>query len=159
MDLHDYIITGIIVGIIIFQLIAFSGNIKKISNYKKTIEQAKNFEIIEVEVPEDWIRDIEVHEILNDPDGFSESSAKYSNKVGFVEEVNLEEKLTDQVENNNTEIEQDEEIHAAYNDFANEGPNPVELNFPDEEPQQEYEIEEFEEDDFIFEDEKDSKTK
>lgn len=159
MDLHDYIITGIIVGVIIFQVIAFWGNIKKIGNYKKTIEQAKNFEIIEVEVPEDWIRDIEVKEILRDPAAFRELSAKYGKEEGFIEEVVLEEDFAEQVEVNNKVIEQDEEILSTDNDLAFEDPKHVELNFPEEESQQEYEIEEFEEDDFIFEDEKEPKSK
>lgn len=159
MDLHDYIITGIIVGVIIFQVIAFLGNIKKIANYKKTIEQSKNFEIIEVEVPEDWIKDIEVKEILNDPDGFRESSAKYLNKSGFVDKAILEGELANSVAKDNKEMKYVEEIHEEDIYPVSEETNPEELNFSEEEFPPEYEIEEFEEDDFIFEDEKDTKSK
>jgi len=158
MDLHDYIITGIIVGIIIFQVIVFLGNIKKIANYKRTIEQAKNFEIIEVQIPEDRIKNIEVKEILSNPAAFRDSSINF-NTEDFVDEVNFEEDLVDSVENNQKGIEYDEEILSKENNLVSEETNPEELNFPEEEFTQEHEIEEFEEDDFIFEDEKDSKSK
>jgi len=159
LDQHDYIIIAIILGIILFQFIVFASNIRKISNYKRTIQKAKNFEIVEVAVPEDWIREIEVKEILSDPEAFRELSAKYGEEKEFMEEENTEEDFGEQFENNEKVIEQEEENISSENDNTLEGPNPEELNFPEEESQQEYEIEEFEEDDFIFEEEKDPKSK
>jgi len=158
LDQHDYIIIAIILCIILLQFIVFASNMRKIRNYKKTIQKAQDFEIVEVEVPEDWIKEIEVKEILNDPDGFRESSSNYGKKAKFKQEENTERDFEEHFENNENVIEQEEENISSENDNTLEDPNPEELNFP-EESQQEYEIEEFEEDDFIFEEEKNPKSK
>lgn len=159
LDQHDYIIIAIILGIILLQFIVFANNMRKISNYKKTIQKAQNFEIVEVEVPEDWIKEIEVKEILSDPDSFRKSSSKYLNEPEFRQEKNTEKDFNEQDVNIEKGIEYDEENFSSEIRYTGGDPDSEDLNFPEEESEQEYEVEEFEEDDFIIEEEKDSKSK
>lgn len=159
LDQHDYIIIAIILGIILLQFIVFASNMRKISNYKKTIQKAQDFEIVEVEVPEDWIKELEVIEILNDPDGFRKSSSKYLNENELKQEENTKRDFGVQVEKIEKGMQYDEENISLQNGNTIGGTDPEKLNFPEEEVEQEYEVEEFEEDDFIFEEEKDSKSK
>lgn len=152
LDNHDYIIITIILAIIILQVIVFIGNLKKIDNYKKTIRQAKNFEIVEVAVPEDWIREIEVKEILSDPDAFRKLSANYSKQdENHIEPFENEEK--------EPYLQEDQQEKDISNAPPTEEDSPEELNFPEEELYQENEVEEYEEDDFIFEEQEDTKSK
>lgn len=154
IESHDYIIIAIIAGIIILQLWVFVVNIRKIGDYKKTIRQAKNFEIIEVEVPEEWIKEIEVKEILGNPEAFRELSANF-NKPGSDEVlVNNKNSSIDVFENTENEdlIYKNGSTHESP---IKNDPIPEELNFPEEEfeTEPEPEIEEYEEDDFEFEEE------
>jgi len=153
IESHDYIIITIIAGIIIFQVWVFVVNIRKIGDYKKTIKQAKNFEIIEVEVPEEWIKEIEVKEILGNPAAFRELSANFT-KQGSDEVSDKNNSSNDISEN--TESENFINKNAPPNNSSVQvEPIPEELDFPEEEfePEPEPEIEEYEEDDFEFEEE------
>lgn len=75
---HDIILIIVIGAIILLQVYVFWGNYRKIQNYKKTIQDVKNFEIVEVSVPEEWITKLEIDEILKDPAAFQKLSANYS---------------------------------------------------------------------------------
>ena len=157
VESHDYIIIAIIAGIIILQVYVFAVNIGKIKDYKKTIRQAKNFEIIEVEVPEEWIKEIEVKEILGNPEAFRESSANFTKNT--IDEVSGNKTNSPMEVFDNTEYED-----SIYKNNTSSGspikkaPVPEELNFHQEELEleseiEENEIEEYEENDFEFEEE------
>jgi DNA-directed RNA polymerase subunit delta len=79
--MHDYIIILIIALIIGLQIYIFAGNISKINRYKNTIEDVKDFEIVEVSVPEEWIKEIEVKEILQNPEKFQELATGFSSTI------------------------------------------------------------------------------
>ena len=61
-------------------------NISKIKKYKKTIEDVKDFEIVEVSVPEEWIKEIDVEELLQNPDKFQELSTNFSSTMEETDE-------------------------------------------------------------------------
>jgi hypothetical protein len=152
IESHDYIIIAIIAGIIILQLLVFVVNIRKIGDYKKTIRQARNFEIIEVEVPEEWIKEIEVKEILGNPAAFRKLSANYSKAGSDEVSENNKNSSIDVIEN----PENEDSIYmygSTPESPIKNDPIPEELNFPEEEFETELEIEEYEEDDFEFEEE------
>lgn len=156
IESHDYIIIAIIAGIIILQVWVFAVNVRKIGDYKKTIKQAKNFEIIDVEVPEEWIKDIELKEILGNPEAFRELSANFNNPVSDEVSVNNKNSSIDVFENTENEDAIYKNNSNPENSIKND-PIPEELNFPEEEfeteSEPEIEIEEYEEDDFEFEEE------
>ncbi|MGY5846614.1 hypothetical protein ACW6QP_04280 [Salegentibacter sp. HM20] len=85
--LHDIILIIIIGAIILFQLIVFRNNYRKIQDYKKTIEKARNFKIVEVAVPEDMVKEIEVDEILRNPEAFQNDFSKVSSSIIGAAEV------------------------------------------------------------------------
>ena len=103
---HDVVLMIIIAVIILLQFYVFWGNYRKIQDYKKTIEKAKDFKIVEVSVPEDLIKEIEVDEILDDPEAFQQSAARHL------------------VEQNEVEIESENSSDEIYSE---------EIDFPDEE--------------------------
>jgi hypothetical protein len=78
---HDIILIIIIGGIILLQFYVFFGNYRKIQDYKKTIKKTKNFEIVEVSVPEEWLKDIEVDDILKDTEAFQKISSDFSSRI------------------------------------------------------------------------------
>jgi len=78
---HDIILIIIIGAIILLQFYVFFGNYRKIQDYKKTIKKTKNFEIVEVSVPEEWIKDIEVDDILKDTEAFRKISSDFSSHI------------------------------------------------------------------------------
>jgi cell division protein YceG involved in septum cleavage len=78
---HDIILIIIIGAIILLQFYVFFGNYRKIQDYKKTIKKTKNFEIVEVSVPEEWIKDIEVDDILKDTEAFQKISSDFSSHI------------------------------------------------------------------------------
>jgi len=166
IESHDYIIIAIIAGIIILQLLVFVVNIRKIGDYKKTIRQARNFEIIEVEVPEEWIKEIEVKEILGNPAAFRKLSASYTkpgrDEVSGSDEVLVSGSEEVSVNNKNSSIDVIENLENEDSIYMygstpespiKNDPIPEELNFSKEEFEPEPEIEEYEEDDFEFEEE------
>ena len=104
--IHDVVLMIIIALIILLQFYVFWGNYRKIQDYKKTIEKAKDFKIVEVSVPEDLIKEIEVDEILDDPEAFQQSAARHL------------------VEQNEVEIESENSRNKIYSE---------EIDFPDEE--------------------------
>jgi hypothetical protein len=152
IESHDYIIITIIAGIIILQVWVFVVNIRKIGDYKKTIRQAKNFEIIEVEVPEEWIKEIEVKEILGNPEAFRKLSANFNKQGSDEVSVNKNNSSNDISENTESENLINENDSSHNNSIKNDS-IPEELDFPIEEFENEPEIEEYEEDDFEFEEE------
>jgi cell division protein YceG involved in septum cleavage len=81
---HDLILIIIIGIIILLQIFIFFGNYKKIKDYKKTIQKTKDFEIVEVSVPEEWIKNLEVDDILKDPAAFQNSSSEFHKKIESV---------------------------------------------------------------------------
>lgn len=115
---HDIILIIIIGAIIIAQFYVFWGNYLKIRNYKKTIQNVKSFKIVEVSVPEEWIKDIEVDEILRDPAAFrklaeefdpnnlkSQSETKDNSQKNYKGEIEFPE---DEGYQNNGSIEESE---------------------------------------------------
>lgn len=78
---HDTVLILIIGVIIIVQFYIFYINYRKIQDYKKTIEKTKGFKIVEVAVPEELIKEIEVDEILRNPDAFQNISSEFTSKV------------------------------------------------------------------------------
>ncbi|MCH8535201.1 MAG: hypothetical protein LAT51_09050 [Flavobacteriaceae bacterium] len=78
---HDIILIIVIGAIILLQIYVFINNYIKIRNYKNTIKMAKEFEIVEVTVPDEWIKDLEVEDILKDPVGFQNSSSEFHEKI------------------------------------------------------------------------------
>lgn len=150
IEQHDYLIIAIITGIIFLQVYIFAGNLRKIRNYKKTIQKANNFEIVEVAVPEDWIKNIEVEEILRDPDAFQQISNnyKYSNSDGESAEANL---ISEEI------VEQDKDIsreEIQFNEPAPASENVYHeiLDFPEDQETEEFIVEEYEGEDLDFED-------
>ena len=78
---HDIILLIIIGAIILFQGYVFWGNRRKIRDYKKTIQSIKDFSVVEVSVPEEWIKSIDVEEILKNPEAFQNVSSEFSSKM------------------------------------------------------------------------------
>lgn len=78
---HDTVLILIIGVIIIVQFYIFYINYRKIQDYKKTIEKTKGFKIVEVAVPEELIKEIEVDEILRNPEAFQNISSEFTSKV------------------------------------------------------------------------------
>lgn len=111
---HDIILMIIIGAIIIVQCYVFWGNYRKIQDYKRTIEKTKNFKIVEVAVPEELIKEIEVDEILRNPEAFQNNSSEFSSTM--VEEDELAPKIT---------------LNGSYQDFDSEEEFSEELEFPD----------------------------
>ncbi|GGG23124.1 hypothetical protein [Christiangramia forsetii] len=116
----------------------------KIKKYKQTIEDVKDFEIVEVSVPEEWIKEIDVKEILQNPEKFQELSTNFSSSM---EEID---------EDPDTFFDDDDQIDSRIDDQETEDPELLELKlkgnstepelvFPQDEDS---EIEEFEEEDF-----------
>ncbi|CAL67566.1 hypothetical protein [Christiangramia forsetii] len=142
--MHDYIIILIIAVIIGIQVLIFWKNMSKIKKYKQTIEDVKDFEIVEVSVPEEWIKEIDVKEILQNPEKFQELSTNFSSSM---EEID---------EDPDTFFDDDDQIDSRIDDQETEDPELLELKlkgnstepelvFPQDEDS---EIEEFEEEDF-----------
>ena len=141
--MHDYIIILIIAIIIGIQIFIFSKNISKIKEYKKTIEDVKDFDIVEVSVPEEWIKDIDVKELLQNPDKFQELSTNFSSTMEETDEdpeVFFEDE--DQIDSKFNDYESEEELLESKLKGDN---SETELVFPEEDDSQ---IEEFEEEDF-----------
>jgi|TARA_Y100000588_G_C14117618_1_gene865901 hypothetical protein len=89
--LHDIVLILIIGAIILVQVFVFMGNYRKIQGYKKTIEKTRDFKIVEVEVPEEWIKEVEVNDILRNPEAFQSSSSEFSSKMTEAPENDLDE--------------------------------------------------------------------
>lgn len=140
--MHDYIIILIIVLIIGLQFFIFGQNISKIKKYKQTIEDVNDFEIVEVSVPEEWIKEIGVEEILQNPEKFQELSMNFSSTMEETDED--PNAFYDQEEQNlGYNLIEDEEDQT-YSHKKNE--QVQEIDFPENE--ESFEIEEFEEEDF-----------
>lgn len=161
---HEYFIILIISAIIGLQIFIFFKNIRKINRYKKTIESVKDFDLVEVSVPEEWIKDIEVDEILNDPERFQKVSTSFSSHTEdpITQERNLEnqEVVTSYGEDFHPvvqEIDDDEQIE--YTGFEEEAveqeiPEDEEIEdfkFSEEEMEPEISKEDYEEEEFDFE--------
>lgn len=139
--MHDYIIILIILLIIGIQILIFGKNMSKIKKYKQTIEDVKDFEIVEVSVPEKWIKEIDVEELLQNPDKFQELASNFStmeetdedpDAFDDQEEQNLDYNLIEDEEDRTTTHKKNEQVS--------------EIDFPEDE--ESFEIEEFEEEDF-----------
>ncbi|WP_282017687.1 hypothetical protein [Salegentibacter mishustinae] len=113
----------------------------KIKKYKQTIEDVKDFEIVEVSVPEEWIKEIDVEELLQNPDKFQELASNFStmeetdedpDAFDNQEEQNLDYNLIEDEEDQTTTHKKNEQVS--------------EIDFPEDE--ESFEIEEFEEEDF-----------
>ncbi len=139
--MHDYIIILIILLIIGIQILIFGKNMSKIKKYKQTIEDVKDFEIVEVSVPEEWIKEIDVEELLQNPDKFQELASNFStmeetdedpDAFDNQEEQNLDYNLIEDEEDQTTTHKKNEQVS--------------EIDFPEDE--ESFEIEEFEEEDF-----------
>ena len=106
---HNVVIILIIAAIIILQFYVFLNNYKKIKDYKKTIEKIDHFEVVEVEVPEEWIKNIEVDDILKDRESFEKLSSTYDqeNEESYDElnENETSEDIKDDVEQNDQKNE------------------------------------------------------
>ncbi|AVR47064.1 hypothetical protein C7S20_18425 [Christiangramia fulva] len=117
----------------------------KIKNYNRTIENVKDFEIVEVSVPEEWIKEIKVEDILQNPEKFQELSANFSSTMQETSEdpeLELNDKDQVDVEVDEFKTEEDEPLELKLKDGKKSDP---ELDFPEGvDP----EIEEFEEEDF-----------
>ena len=114
--LHDIVLIAIIGAIIVVQIYVFVNNYRKIQDYKKTIEKTQDFKIVEVAVPDEWIKEVEVDDILRNPEAFQSSSSEFSSKISEApEEDPVLVDNTDYVEEN---LEDEEEF-------------PEELEFPD----------------------------
>lgn len=111
---HDFILIGIIAVIILVQVLVFIGNFRKIKDYKRTIKKANDFKIVEVTVPEEWIKNINVEDILKNPEEFGKVSSEFTlkNKEEFEEESSLNQ--------NETLIENDELEDFEYLDAIDE---------------------------------------
>lgn len=121
--IHDIILIAIIGAIILVQVYVFIGNYRKIQDYKKTIEEKQNFEIVEVSVPEEWIKEVEVDDILRNPEAFQGISSEFSSKMTEVTEENIkvyneedqnyetEEGFPEELEfSDASEVEEDDEV-------------------------------------------------
>lgn len=138
--MHDYIIILIIAVIIGIQILIFWKNMSKIKKYKQTIEDVKDFEIVEVSVPEEWIKEIGVEEILQNPEKFQELSTNFSSTTEETDEdlgIFENEQINSQLDE---DIEEDELLNLKLKGDNSE----TELVFPEDDS----EIEEFEEEDF-----------
>lgn len=144
---HDYIIILIIAGIIVFQILIFANNMAKIKRYKKTIKGIENFEIVEVSVPEDWIKEIDVEEILQNPEEFQKLSTGFSSTTVDTDEDPEDFYDSDEI----TEDTNEPEEVTTERKSEKKGKSSQELDFPEDEETSG--IEEFEEGDF-----EDSKT-
>ena len=114
--LHDIVLIAIIGAIIVVQIYVFVNNYRKIQDYKKTIEKTQDFKIVEVAVPDEWINEVDVDDILRNPEAFQSSSSEFSSKISEApEEDPVLVDNTDYVEEN---LEDEEEF-------------PEELEFPD----------------------------
>lgn len=99
--IHDIVLMVIIAVIILLQVYVFWGNYRKIKDYKKTIEKAKDFKIVEVSVPEDLIKEIEVDEILDNPEAFQQLTGRhlvYQNEVENKSENSGDEICSDEID-------------------------------------------------------------
>ena len=101
---HNVIIILIIAAIIILQFFVFLNNYKKIKDYKKTIEKIDYFEVVEVEVPEEWIKNIEVDDILNDRESFEKLSSSYNS-----EEIEYHNEPNENGTNEESEVERNKQ--------------------------------------------------
>jgi len=144
---HDYIIILIIAGIIVFQILIFANNMAKIKRYKKTIKEIDNFEIVEVSVPEEWIKEIDIEEILQNPEKFQKSPTGFSSTMVDTDEDPEDFYDSDEI----TEDTNEPEEVTTERKSEKKGKSTQELDFPEDEETSE--IEEFEEGDF-----EDSKT-
>ncbi len=134
--LHDIVLIAIIGAIILVQIYVFVNNYRKIQDYKKTIEKTQDFKIVEVAVPDEWIKEVEVDDILRNPEAFQNSSSEFSSKMTEApEEDPVLDANTDYVEEN---LEDEEEF-------------PEELEFPDTSNEEAYD------DDFEYEEYKNNK--
>ncbi|RRO12344.1 hypothetical protein [Flavobacteriaceae bacterium 14752] len=104
-NLHDFILIAIIGVIIVIQILVFLGNYRKIQDYKRTIQKANDFKIVEVSVPEEWIKNIEVEDILKNPEEFGKVSNEFSfkNKQEFDTESGLNNQNETLVDNDEVE--------------------------------------------------------
>jgi hypothetical protein len=119
----------------------------KIKRYKKTIKGIENFEIVEVSVPEDWIKEIDVEEILQNPEEFQKLSTGFSSTTVDTDEDPEDFYDSDEI----TEDTKEPEEVTTERKSEKKGKSTQELDFPEDEETSE--IEEFEEGDF-----EDSKT-
>lgn len=114
-NLHDFILIAIIGVIIVIQILVFLGNYRKIQDYKRTIQKANDFKIVEVSVPEEWIKNIEVEDILKNPEEFGKVSNEFSFKNK--QEFDTESSLNNQ---NETLVDNDEVEDIEYLDSIDE---------------------------------------
>lgn len=124
-NLHDFILIAIIGVIIVIQILVFLGNYRKIHDYKRTIQKANDFKIVEVSVPEEWIKNIEVEDILKSPEEFGKVSSEFSfkNKQEFDTESSLNSKEETLVDSDELEdIEYSEDIELSIDEDYDEDP-------------------------------------
>jgi len=142
--MHDYIIILIIAVIIGIQILIFWKNMSKIKKYKQTIEDVRDFEIVEVSVPEEWIKEIDVEEILQNPEKFQELSTNFSSSMEEVDE-DPDTFFDDEDQIDSRFDDQETEDHELLELKLKDNSTEPELVFPEDEDS---EIEEFEEEDF-----------
>lgn len=138
--LHDIILIAIIGAIILVQVFVFFGNYRKIQDYKKTIEKANDFKIVEVAVPEELIKEVEVDDILRNPEAFQGISTEFSSKMTEAPEENIEPY------ENHQAYEEQEKLLETQEEF------PEELEFPDASDLDDEDEENFIEDEEDFDD-------
>ncbi len=109
---HDTILIIIIGAIIFLQIYVFWRNYQKIQDYKKTIQNVKDFKIVEVSVPEEIVKSIEVDKILGNPEAFQNVSSEFSSKMTEFPDSDLESDslLNDQDKSFHEEEEFSEEL-------------------------------------------------
>lgn len=123
---HDFILIGIIAVIILVQVLVFIGNFRKIKDYKRTIKKANDFKIVEVTVPEEWIKNINVEDILKNPEEFGKVSSEFSfkNKEEFDTESSLNSQKktsfdSDELEDIELSIDEDYDEDPEYDNKEN----------------------------------------
>lgn len=69
--MHDFIISGLIIAIVIVQVMVALSTTKKIALFKTIIPNSQNFETVKVYIPESQIKDVTVDYILDNLDKYS----------------------------------------------------------------------------------------
>lgn len=152
--LHDIVLIAIIGAIILVQIYVFVNNYRKIQDYKKTIEKTQDFKIVEVAVPEEWIKEVEVDDILRNPEAFQNSSSEFSSKMTEAPETEAPEEepqlitkpeYVDEIPEEEIDFHEEEELLDEEEEFHEE------LEFPDTSNDEAYD------DDFEYEEYKNNK--
>lgn len=140
--LHDIILIIIIGVIILIQVYVFVGNYRKIQDYKKTIEKTSDFKIVEVLIPEEWVKEVEVDDVLRNPEAFQKSSSEFSSKMTLAPEE--ESQLIPDSEYVDTSQEEGMGFHEEERPLDEEEEFPEELEFPDASEEETYDDDDFE---------------